>query len=84
MKLDAAMEGLKMMLLKFKTKEDKINGYYLLALKGTVRSLPDGIFEVNDYMLEFLKDKNIGFEVIERTASDEAEKIRNTPAIVIQ
>ncbi len=57
-----------MMLLKFNTKEEKINGYYLLALKGTVRSLPNGIFEVNDYMLELLKDENIGFEVVERTA----------------
>jgi hypothetical protein len=73
-----------MMLLKFKTKEDKINGYYLLALKGTVRSLPNDVFEVNDYMLEVLKEENIEFEVIERTAVDEAEKIRNTPAIVIQ
>ena len=73
-----------MVLLKFKTSGDKVNGYYLLALKGTVRSLPNDIFEVNDYMLEFLKDENIGFEVIERTAFDEAEKIRNTPAIVVQ
>jgi hypothetical protein len=73
-----------MILLKFKTREDKVNGYYFLALKGTVRSLPNDIFEVNDYMLGFLKDENIGFEVIERTAFDEAEKIRNTPAIVIQ
>ena len=73
-----------MVLLKFETKQDKINGYYLLALKGTVRSLPDGFFEVNDYMLEFLKKENIRFEVIKRTVLDEAEKIRNTPAIVIQ
>ncbi len=73
-----------MILLRFKTREDKVNGYYLLALKGTVRSLPNDTFEVNDYMLEFLKGENIGFEVIERTAFDEAEKIRNTPAIVIQ
>lgn len=73
-----------MVLLKFKTKEDKVNGYYLLALKGTVRSLPDGLFEVNDYMLEILRTENIGFEVIERTVFNETEKIRNTPAIVIQ
>ncbi len=73
-----------MMPLKFKTTEDKVNGYYLLAPKRTVRSLPNDIFEVNDYMLEFLKGENVGFEVIERTAFDEAEKIRNTPAIVIQ
>ncbi len=73
-----------MVLIKFKTEKDKVNGYYFLAFKGTVRSLPGGLFEVNDYMLEFLKNENIEFEVIERTAFNEAEKIRNTPAIVIQ
>jgi len=73
-----------MVLLKFRTDEDKVNGYYLLALKGTVRSLPAGLFEVNDYMLEFLKSENIGFEIIERTVLNEANKIRNTPAIVVQ
>jgi len=49
--------------LRFKTEKDKVNGYYLLALKGTVRSLPKGLFEVNDYMVEFLKSENIGFEI---------------------
>lgn len=73
-----------MVLLNFKTEGDKVNGYYLLALKGTVRSLSDGLFEVNDYMLEFLKSENIDFEVIERTILNETEKIQNTPAIVVQ
>lgn len=73
-----------MVLLKFKTEEDKVNGYYLLALKGTVRSLPDGLFEVNNYMLEILKNENIAFEVIERTVLNATKKIRNTPAIVVQ
>lgn len=73
-----------MVRLRFKTEKDKVNGYYLLALKGTVRSLPKGLFEVNDYMVEVLKSENIGFELIERTIFDETEKIRNTPAIVVQ
>lgn len=73
-----------MVLLRFKTEKDKVNGYYLLALKGTVRSLPEGLFEVNNYMTEILKSENIEFEIIERSMLNEAEKIRNTPAIVIQ
>jgi hypothetical protein len=72
-----------MALLRFKTEKDKVNGYYLLALKGTVRSLPEGLFEVNNYMTEILKSENIEFEIIERSMLNEAEKIRNTPAIVI-
>ncbi len=73
-----------MVLLKFKTQEDKVNGYYLLALKGTVWSLPDGLFEVNDYMVEFLKKENIRFEIMKRTVLNETEEIRNSPAIVVQ
>jgi len=73
-----------MALLRFKTEKDKVNGYYLLALKGTVWSLPEGLFEVNNYMTEILKSENIEFEIIERSMLNEAEKIRNTPAIVIQ
>lgn len=73
-----------MLLLKFKTERDKVNGYYLLALKGTVRSLPEGLFEVNNYMTEILKSENIEFEIVERNILNEVEKIRNTPAIVIQ
>lgn len=55
-----------MVLLRFKTERDKVNGYYLLALKGTVRSLPEGLFEVNNYMTEILKSENIEFDLIER------------------
>ena len=40
-----------MVLLRFKTDKDKINGYYLLALKGTVRSLPKGLFEAFSALL---------------------------------
>ena len=40
-----------MVTIKFKTWEDKVNGYYLLSLKGSVRSLPHEVFEVNDFML---------------------------------
>ena len=78
------MEVRSMVLLKFKTEEDKVNGYYLLALNGTVRSLTDGLFEVNDYMLEILRNENIKFEIINKDILNEAKKIRNTPAIVIR
>ncbi len=72
-----------MILIKFKTQEDKVNGYCLLSLKGSVRSLRNGLFEINDFMLKFLEDENIQFEIIERDLLSETEKIRNTPAIAV-
>ncbi len=72
-----------MIIIKFKTKKDKINGYYRLSLKGSVRSLPNGLFEINDFMLKFLEEKNIQFEVLGKDTLSEAEKVRNTPAITI-
>ncbi len=72
-----------MTIIRFKTKEDKVNGYYLLSLKGSVRSLPNGLFEINDFMLKFLEDENIQFEVLEKDVLSETEKIRNTPAIAL-
>jgi len=70
-------------IIRFKTKEDKVNGYYLLSLKGSVRSLPNGLFEINDFMLKFLEDGNIQFEVLEKDVLSETEKIRNTPATAL-
>ncbi len=72
-----------MTIIRFKTKEDKVNGYYLLSLKGSVRSLPNGLFEINDFMLKFLEDENIQFEVLEKDVLSETEKIRNTPATAL-
>jgi hypothetical protein len=72
-----------MILIKFKNREDMVNGYYLLSLKGSIRSLPNDLFEVNNFMLKFLEDENIQFEVVERDVLSEIEKIRNTPAIVL-
>jgi len=73
-----------MMVIRFKSREDKINGYYHLALKGTVRGLQAGIFEVNDYMLKYLDEEGIKYEMLKEDVLSEAEKIRNTPAIALQ
>ncbi len=73
-----------MALIKFKTQKDKVDGYYFLSLQGTVRSLDNGFFEVNDSMLDRLRKENIDFEVMNGNFLDEAGKIRNTPSIVIQ
>ncbi len=72
-----------MITFKFKSEKDKINGYYLLANKGKVRSLSGDIFEVNDDMLEVLSEERIDIDIIKKDMLDEADKIRNTPAIVV-
>ncbi len=72
-----------MVLIKFKTRKDKINGYYLLASKGVVRGLPDELFEINDFMLKYLDDEGIKFEVVKKDTLSETEKIRNTPSVVL-
>jgi hypothetical protein len=72
-----------MMIIKFKSREDKINGYYLLALKGIVRGLRDDLFEINDFMLKYLDKEGIKYEIVKEDVLSDAEKVRNTPAIAV-
>jgi len=72
-----------MVVLKFKNRNEKIKGYYLLALNGVVRGLPDGLFEVNNNMLQYLDKEGIDYEVMKKDTLSEAEKIRNTPSIAL-
>jgi hypothetical protein len=73
-----------MTVIKFKRHEDKVNGYYLLALKGIVRGLRDELFEINDFMLKYLDEEKIQYEIVKADVLSETEKIRNTPAIALQ
>ena len=58
-----------MVKIKFKTKEDRIKGFYELATKGMVRSLPNSIFEIADQYLRMLDEANVAYEIISRTAN---------------
>ncbi|MBI4691052.1 MAG: hypothetical protein HY754_12435 [Nitrospirae bacterium] len=72
-----------MIAIKFKSYDDEVKGYYLLALKGTVRGLRNGLYEINDFMLKYLDDEKISYEIVKKDILSEAEKVRNTPAIAI-
>lgn len=72
-----------MVLIKFKTDKDKIEGFYILATEGVVRGLPGNTFEINDNMLKLLDDKNINYTVIQEDIFNEADKIRDIPTPVI-
>jgi hypothetical protein len=72
-----------MIVIKFKSREDKINGYYLLALKGIVRGLRNDLFEINNFMLKYLDEEGIQYEIVKEDVLSETEKIRNTPTIAL-
>jgi hypothetical protein len=69
-----------MVRIKFKSKEDRINGFYELAIKGRGRSLPNNVFEIADQFLKILDDAKIAYKIItkEEIAIDETEAIRNS------
>jgi len=72
-----------MVVIRFKSHEDEVNGYYLLAQKGVVRGLRGGVFEINNLMLKYLDEEGIRYEVVKEDILSETEKIRNTPATVL-
>lgn len=69
-----------MVRIRFKTKNDRIKGFYELATKGRGRSLPNGIFEIADQYLKILDNAKVAYEIISRKeiTDHEAEAIRNT------
>ena len=54
-----------MIRIKFKTKQDQINGFYELATKGRARSFRNGTFEITTRYLKSLDDAGIGYEIIQ-------------------
>ncbi|GEM_PF-2107548 len=54
-----------MVLIKFKTKQDQVNGFYELATKGRARSFRNGTFEIPARYLKILDDAGIGYEIVQ-------------------
>ena len=73
-----------MIRIKFKTREDSINGYYELAISGIVRSLPNDIFEISNEGKIILDNAGIPYEIIEMDeVLDEIKAIRNSLTVSI-
>lgn len=73
-----------MIRIKFRTKQDSINGYYELSTKGLVRSLQGGIYEINDVSKKVLDKAKISYEIIpNEEALNEDEAIRNSLTVSI-
>ncbi len=69
-----------MVRIRFKTKQDQVNGFYELATKGRGRSLPNGIFEIADRYLKILDDAGVAYQIIETNGEppDDAQALRNS------
>lgn len=70
--------------IKFLTREHQVRGYYLLATRARVSSLPDDIYQVPIQALDLLNAERVAF----RRATDAEvqaahDQVRNpTPAIL--
>ena len=76
---------MKIVYIKFNTNADKVRGFYQLATKARVSSLPNGIYAVPVSSLHILDAQHISY----RRATDEEVanahgKIRNPFALILQ
>ena len=71
--------------IKFNSREHQVRGYYELATKAKVSSLPDGIYIVSLESLPILEEQHISYR---RATDEEVERayaqIRNPTAPVLQ
>ncbi|MDE3259198.1 MAG: hypothetical protein OYM47_15310 [Gemmatimonadota bacterium] len=71
--------------IKFNSRKHQVNGYYELATRATVTSLPDGVYIVPVQALSILDDQKISYR---QASEDEVEmshaQIRNPAAGVPQ
>ena len=50
--------------IKFNTREDRVRGFYELATRARVGSLPDEVYQVPIDALRMLDDQHIGYLTI--------------------
>ena len=71
--------------IKFQSKEDQVKGYYQLAVKHRVLSLPNEVYGVTLPGLQFLDELHISYR---RATDDEVTashgQIRNPSPLVLQ
>ena len=74
-----------MVRIRFASREDELDGYYLLATEARVRSLRGGLYEVTRLSLAFLDQQSIKYVVIPpaEATPDEAKATRNSPPPVL-
>lgn len=68
-----------MVRIRFASKKDEVEGFYLLATNARLRGLPHGVYEIARPCLALLDQQNIKYLVIPPSEAilDEAEAVRN-------
>lgn len=62
--------------IKFTTQADRVRGFYELATRARVGSLPGEVYQVPIEVLRMLDDQHIGYR---RATSAEANAVSNSP-----
>ena len=70
--------------IRFLTQEDRVRGYYELATRARVSSLPGGLYQVSTEALRLLEDQHIAFRrATDAEVKDAHDQVRNpAPAVL--
>ena len=66
---------MKAIFIRFLTREDRVRGFYEMATRASISSLPDEVYQVPTEALRMLEDQHIGF----RRATDAEVKDAHDP-----
>jgi len=67
-----------MIKIRFASEADEVNGFYVLATGSRLRTLPNGLYELNKPALALLDANSRRYAVLPPSgAADESEAIRN-------
>lgn len=70
--------------IKFNSRQDQVDGFYELATKAKVISLPDGIYAIGVESLQLLDAKKISYTyVTDEELESVNDKIRNPLTVIL-
>ena len=73
-----------MVAIRFKTPEERAEGYMMLVRQGRVRALRGEIYVCNESFLSALDDRKIPYERIPLPVNaNEVDALRNTPTTAL-
>jgi hypothetical protein len=70
--------------IKFLTEQDRVKGFYQLATRARVGSLPDQVYQAPIEALKLLDEKHIAYRrATDVEVKDAHDKVRNPSATVL-
>ncbi len=72
-----------MVRIRFSTKEEETEGFYVLATEASLPGLRGGVYEIADESLALLDQRSIKYSIIppSEVTPDEAQAVRNPLAV---